>query len=90
MVNFRSFSGPYFPAFGLNTEISLRIMSECGKIQTGKTPNTDTFQAVRKSSVKYSSLPYFKPMFQFYSPLKTWDNKRFSGSIEMEYWLKMV
>ena len=44
-----SFSGPYFPAFGLNTEIygvNLRIHSECGKIQTRKTPNTDTFYAV--------------------------------------------
>ena len=33
------FSGPYFPAFGLNTErheVSLRIQSECGKIQTRK------------------------------------------------------
>ena len=30
-------SGPYFPAFGLNTEryfVSLRIQSECGKIRT--------------------------------------------------------
>ena len=29
-------SGPYFPAFGLNTEryLSLRIQSECGKIRT--------------------------------------------------------
>ena len=29
-----SFSGPYFPAFGLSTErygVSLRIQSECGK-----------------------------------------------------------
>ena len=26
---------PYFPAFGLNTDgVSLRIQSECGKIQT--------------------------------------------------------
>ena len=33
------FSGPYFPAFGLNTErssVSLRIQSECGKIRTRK------------------------------------------------------
>ena len=33
------FSGPYFPAFGLNTErysISLRIQSKCGKIRTRK------------------------------------------------------
>ena len=46
----RSFSGPYFPSFGLNTEkygVSLRIQSECGKIRTRKTPNTDTFHAVR-------------------------------------------
>ena len=44
-----SFSGPYFPAFGLNTErysVSLRIQSECGKIRTRKFPNTDTFHAV--------------------------------------------
>ena len=33
------FSGPYFPAFGLNTErysVSLRIQSECGKMRTEK------------------------------------------------------
>ena len=33
------FSGPYFPAFGLNTkryEVSLRIQSRCGKIRTRK------------------------------------------------------
>ena len=33
------FSGPYFPAFGLNTErytVSLRIQSKCGKIRTRK------------------------------------------------------
>ena len=48
-VLIRSFSGPYFPAFGLNTErysVSLRIQSECGEIQTRRTLNTDTFHAV--------------------------------------------
>ena len=43
------FSGSYFPAFGLNTErcgVSPLIQSECGKIRTRKTPNTDTFHAV--------------------------------------------
>ena len=43
IVGIRSFSGPYFPAFGLNTErysLSLRIQSKCGKIRTTKTPNT--------------------------------------------------
>ena len=48
-VRIRSFSGPYFPAFGLNTErynVSLRIQSKRRKIRTRKTPNTDTFYAV--------------------------------------------
>ena len=45
----RSFSCPYFPAFGLNLErygVSLRIQSECGEMWTRKTPNKDTFLAV--------------------------------------------
>ena len=48
-VHIRSFSGPSFRAFGLNTETykaSLRIQSKCGKIRTRKTPNTDTFNSV--------------------------------------------
>ena len=48
-VYIRSFSGLYFPVFGLNTEIygeNFRIQSECGKIRTRKTPNGDTFHAV--------------------------------------------
>ena len=48
-VRIRSCSGPYFPAFGLNTgrySISLRIQSECGKIRTRITPNTDTSRSV--------------------------------------------
>ena len=48
-VRIRSHSGLYFPAFGLNTEryfVTLRIQSECGKIRTRITPNTDTFYAV--------------------------------------------
>ena len=60
-VQIRSFSGPYFPVFGLNTEryfVSLRIQSEYGKIRTKKTPYLDTFHAVpfiHKSEVKYIS-----------------------------------
>ena len=48
-VRIWSFFGQYLSAFGLNTErygVSLRIQSECGKILTRKTPNTDTFHAV--------------------------------------------
>ena len=50
-VHIRSYSGPYFPTFGLNTErygVSIRIESYCGKIKipTRITLNTDTFCAV--------------------------------------------
>ena len=48
-VRIQSYSDPYFPAFGLNTEryfLSLRIQSECGKIRTRIAPNTDNFHAV--------------------------------------------
>ena len=49
MSKYEVFYGPYFPAFGLNTErcfVSLPIQSECGKIRTRKTPYLDTFHAV--------------------------------------------
>ena len=48
-VRIRSYSGPYFPAFGLNMEryeVSFRIQPERGKIKTRITPNTDTFRTV--------------------------------------------
>ena len=57
---YRIFSGPYFPAFGLNTEryaVSLRIQSKCGKIWTRKTPNTSTFHAVTVLTLKQTLLP---------------------------------
>ena len=46
-VRIWSYSGPYFPAFGLNVErwvVSVRNLSEYGEIRTRITPNTDTFQ----------------------------------------------
>ena len=48
-AHIRSFSGPYFPAFQLDTEkyiVSFRIQSECGKMRIRKIPSTSTFQAV--------------------------------------------
>ena len=45
-VRIWSYSGPHFSTFGLNTErysVSLRIQSECGKMRTRVTPNTNTF-----------------------------------------------
>ena len=48
-VRIRSYFGPNFPAFGLNTErypVSFRIQSEYGNIRNRITQNTDTFYAV--------------------------------------------
>ena len=49
-IPIRSYSDPHFPACGLNTErydgVSLFIQSECGKMWTRITPNTDTFYSV--------------------------------------------
>ena len=50
-VRIRSYSCPYFPVFGLNTErygVSLRILYQCGKMRTRITSNTDTFHAVKE------------------------------------------
>ena len=59
-VLIQSFSGPYFPAFGLDTDrysLSLRIQVEYGKIPTRKTPNTNTIHALLSSKyVCFSSL----------------------------------
>ena len=45
-------SSPHFPAFGLNTEryfVTLHIESECEKIQTRVTQNTEFFGVVSES-----------------------------------------
>ena len=50
-IHIQGLSGPYFPAFGLNTEryrVSLRILSECGKIRTTKKSKLDTFHTVQR------------------------------------------
>ena len=58
-------SGPYFPAFGLNTErcfVSLRIHSECGKMRTRLTPYLDIFHAVIASNTR----PWNKDLLRKY------------------------
>ena len=58
-VRIRSYFGPYFPAFGLNTEkygVSLHIQFECGKICTRITPTTDAFHVVRSPSSIFKSV----------------------------------
>ena len=60
-IRIRNFSGPNFPAFGLNTErygLSFRIQQACGKISTRKTPNTDTFHGVILVILQWLVLPF--------------------------------
>ena len=56
-VRIRCFSGPYFPAFGLNIT-SLRFQFECEKIQIGKTQNTDTIYAVKFCYINSKSINF--------------------------------
>ena len=66
-VRIRSYSGPHFPAFGLNTirySVSLRIQSKCGKMQTRVTPNTHTFYAV-------PVINFFQVIIKLFSKLLT-------------------
>ena len=67
-VRIWSYSGPHFPAFGLNTErysVSLRIQFECGKKLTRITPNTDTLYAVAIISNIWSSADGLRKNFFF-------------------------
>ena len=53
------FSGPYFPAFGLNTGryfVSLHIQSESGKVRTRK---NSVFGYISRSGSEYVSAPIF-------------------------------
>ena len=67
-------SGPHFPTFGLDLErygVSLRIQSECGKMQTRITPNTDTFHTVLYSIIlscyHVNIINFFYCQFVFHS-----------------------
>ena len=74
-VRIRSYSGPYFSAFGVNMErygAFLHIQSECGKIRTRITPNTDTFHLVE--DIKKTTL---------LTPTKNW-----KPSFTTDFWLK--
>ena len=59
-----SYSGPYFPTFGLNT---YSVQSKCGKRRTRITPNTYTFYAVSVFGInsQYSYFIEFPHSFYF-------------------------
>ena len=84
-VRIRSISGPYFPAFGLNTDIysvKLRIQSECGKIKTRKTLNIDfsrsAIQNENPIGVRRNTEPYLR-LSNNYDPKKS-RHRRSPGS----------
>ena len=84
-VRIRSYSDPCFPAFGLITErysVSLRIQSECGKIQTRITPNADTFYAAYM--LQYTVVSLFSDVSLFSSLLTK------ETSIPPEFFLEFI
>ena len=69
-VRIRSYSGPYFLAFWLNTEryrVSLYIHSDCREIRTGIALNTDTSHAVTMPSQKILLWRSYYEFSQFFS-----------------------
>ena len=75
-VCIRIYSGPHFPAFGLNKErysVSLRIQSEWGKMQTRITPSMDTFRGVTLNAKEsFNTLVWnLYPKEKYSSPLET-------------------
>ena len=57
------FSGPYFPAFGLNEErysVSLRIQSECAKIWTRKNSVVGHFSRSACASLRFRGKIHYK------------------------------
>ena len=60
-VSIRSYSGPHFPAFGLNKKrysVSLGIQSACGKMRTRVTPNMDTYYALLTCFLLHEELDF--------------------------------
>ena len=94
-VCIRSFCGPYFPAFRLNTErysVSLRIQSECGEIRTRKTPNSDTFHKMRSLSKKMQNF-LLRWWHHKISQSSTWNwgtKKIFGKTRKKPYFLKAL
>ena len=96
-VHIRSYFGSYFPEFRLNMErysISIRIQSECGKMLTRITPNTDTFHVVvLTSAIFFIGLwNYLKNsrqwIYAIWSSLKKWMtcNKRIAILVTPLIW----
>ena len=62
MSKYGVFSGPYFPAFGLNTERYSVFSPDAGKYRPEKTPYLDPFHAVNYSQ---SNNPFDESFLMF-------------------------
>ena len=85
-VRIQSYSGPYFPAFGLKKEryrVFLRILSERGKKRTGIAPNIDT---------PYAMMVCIMPIIKFRKNFKSsWNSKPVPRLLsKIKFWLKVV
>ena len=66
------FSGPYFPAFGLNTErysVNLRIQPECRKIRTRK---SSIFRHFSRSDISIRKYSAYSKLAVYNSKMKNW------------------
>ena len=93
-AHIRSFCGPYFPAFGVNTQrygVSLCIQSECGKRVTRETLNTDTFHVVTIFENFRPGLDFNDDSLKIVNPLTAnptkWSNtlKQFVGNLPTNF-----
>ena len=78
------FSGPYFPAFGLNTEsypVPLRILSKCGKIQTTKVRIWTLFTHYVQMYLTLNKHLFTRQAKTILKLTKTWANDAFLSSL---------
>ena len=79
-----SFPGPCFIVFGMNTKICpvyLRNRFECGKIQTRKTPSTDTFYAALSLTVLKDAENAGKRYFPVKTYIKTFERTTYPSTL---------
>ena len=79
-VHIRRYSGLNFPALGLNMErygVPLFIQSECGKIWTRITSNTDTFYAVNKDTKTIFLNVFLVYLWLIFNRYLPWDQQHF-------------
>ena len=75
-IRIRSYSGPHFPAFGLN----IIFQSECGKILTRINPNTymSLISGISQNKMPYYDLSFLKDFLKSYC-VKTVRIRSYSG-----------